>query len=114
MAVRQWRIGLAEFFTTLRSQVADHLEGDGVLAIQADQYAYAITSSAGAAIEGFAAQPQTQSIADAGRTAMTDGIHVGSYLAAGFVLLGLFATALIPKSAASEDELSRAAPPAHV
>ncbi|MEV6071065.1 MFS transporter [Nocardia sp. NPDC052001] len=103
------------FFTTLSSQVTDHLEADGVPAAQAEQHAHAITNSAGAAIEGFAAQPQTQSIADAGRTAMTDGIHLGGYLAAGFVLLGLIATALIPKSEGSEQESNKAAaPPAHV
>ncbi|WP_223885085.1 MFS transporter [Nocardia colli] len=102
------------FFTTLGSRVTDHLTADGVPSAQAEQYAHAITDSAGAAIEGFAAQPPTQPIADAGRTAMTDGIQLGGYLAAAFVLLGLLATALIPKSTAHEDEPSHTAPPAHV
>ncbi|REE95954.1 DHA2 family efflux MFS transporter permease subunit [Thermomonospora umbrina] len=86
------------FFTTLGSQVHDRLKSDAVPAIQADQYSHAITDSAGAAIEGFASQPQTRAVAEAGRTAMTDGITLGGYLGAGFVLLGLIATILIPRS----------------
>ncbi len=57
----------------------------------------------------FIAVVSSVSIAEAGRTAMTDGIHLGGYLAAGFVPLGLLATTLIPKPAASENEQSRAA-----
>ncbi|MFE3446017.1 MFS transporter [Nocardia sp. NPDC059180] len=100
------------FFTTLGSQVTDRLTADGMDTTQAEQHAHTITDSAGAAIEGYAAQPQTQPIADAGRLAMTDGIELGGYLAAGFVLLGLVATALIPQSAARDDD--HAPTPAHV
>lgn len=100
------------FFTTLGSQVTEHLTADGMSQVRAEQYADAITNSAGAAIEGFAAQPQTQPIAEVGKIAMTDGIELGGYLAAGFVLLGLIATAMIPKSAAREGEPNRAVPTA--
>ncbi|GGN71717.1 MFS transporter [Nocardia rhizosphaerihabitans] len=91
------------FFTTLSSQVDNHLTAAGMPPAQSQQYAYAVTSSAGAAIEGFAAQPETREIAEAGRTAMTDGITLGGYLAAGFVLLGLIATALIPSRTGEPD-----------
>lgn len=101
------------FFTTLSSQVEDNLTAAGTPAAQAQQYAHAITGSAGAVIEDFAAQPQTRQVAEAGRTAMTDGITLGGYLAAGFVLVGLIATALIPKQDVPEDESNRATP-AHV
>lgn len=101
------------FFTTLGSQVTDRLTADGMPATQAEQHAHTITDSAGAAIEGYAAQPQTQPVADAGRVAMTDGIELGGYLAAGFILLGLVATALIPQSAARDNDHVRA-PAAHV
>ncbi|MGY0233994.1 MFS transporter [Longispora urticae] len=84
------------FFSTLSSQVHDGLRNTEVTAAQADRYSRAITDSAGAAIEGLAARPETREIAAAGRTAMTDGVTLGGYLAAGFVLLGLIATVLIP------------------
>ncbi|MFD6273483.1 DHA2 family efflux MFS transporter permease subunit [Nocardia asteroides] len=90
------------FFTTLSAQVDDDLTAAGLPPAQAQQYAHAVTSSAGAAIEGFADRPETREIAEAGRTAMTDGITLGGYLAAGFVLLGLIATALIPARTGDE------------
>ncbi|MEV0684248.1 MFS transporter [Nocardia sp. NPDC050378] len=94
------------FFTTLTAEVDNDLTATGMPAAQSAQYAHAITGSAGAAIEGFAAQPDTQQVADAGRTAMTSGVHIGAYLAAGFVLLGLVATALIPARTGRDDESS--------
>ncbi|QRY62014.1 DHA2 family efflux MFS transporter permease subunit [Gordonia sp. PDNC005] len=84
------------FFTTLGSRVSDQLTADGMDASEAGQHADTITSTAGAAIEGFAAAPGTAPVADAGRVAMTDGIMVGGYIAAGFVFLGLVASLLIP------------------
>ncbi|WP_181698410.1 MFS transporter [Nocardia sp. GTS18] len=92
------------FFTTLSARVDDDLTATGVPAAEARQYAHAVTGSAGAAIEGFAAQPDTQQVAEVGRTAMTSGVHTGAYLAAGFVLLGLVATALIPARTGRDDE----------
>ncbi|KQY38336.1 MULTISPECIES: DHA2 family efflux MFS transporter permease subunit [Nocardia] len=94
------------FFTTLSSNVDDDLTATGTPPAQAQQYAHAITGSAGAAIEGFAAQPDTQEVATAGRSAMTAGVNLGAYLAAGFVLLGLVATALIPSRTGRDDESS--------
>lgn len=85
------------FFTTLDSRATSRLQADGLAPAQADQYAHAITSSAGAAIDGFATNPATAQVADAGRIAMTDAITLGGYIAAGFVLLGLIASALIPR-----------------
>ncbi|GEE00120.1 MFS transporter [Gordonia spumicola] len=85
------------FFTTLGSRVSDQLASDGMDVADAGRNADTITASAGAAIEGFAARPGTAAIADAGRTAMTDGIMISGYIAAGFVLLGLVASLLIPR-----------------
>ncbi|MEV0245116.1 DHA2 family efflux MFS transporter permease subunit [Nocardia sp. NPDC050712] len=96
------------FFTTLSSQIDDDLAAAGTPPAQAQQYADAVTGSAGAAIEGFAAQPETREVAAVGRAAMTDGVTLGGYLAAGFVLLGLIATALIPKQEVHEEEQGRA------
>ncbi|MFJ7061406.1 hypothetical protein ACIQVA_27410 [Streptomyces microflavus] len=42
------------------------------------------------------------SVADAARAAMTDGVVLGGCVAAGFVLLGLIASFLIPSAPAGE------------
>ncbi|MGF0316698.1 DHA2 family efflux MFS transporter permease subunit [Nocardia fluminea] len=100
------------FFTTLSSNVKDDLSAAGTPPAQAQQYADAITGSAGAAIEGFAAQPDTQAVAGVGRSAMTNGVTLGAYLAAGFVLLGLVATCLIPARSGRDESSPAATQPA--
>ncbi|HET6856834.1 MAG TPA: DHA2 family efflux MFS transporter permease subunit [Streptomyces sp.] len=87
------------FFTTLGARLGERLGDAGLSAAQADRFTHAVTDSAGAAIGPLAAHPQTASVAEAARTAMTEGITLGSYVAAGFVVLGLIATALIPATA---------------
>lgn len=84
------------FFTTLSTNLRDRLGDAGVPAGQADQLTGAVTDSAGAAIGPLADRPETASVADAARAAMTDGVALGGYVAAGFVVLGLVATFLIP------------------
>ncbi|THA60261.1 DHA2 family efflux MFS transporter permease subunit [Streptomyces sp. A0958] len=88
------------FFTTLSTRLNDRLTSGGLPADEADKLTGAVTDSAGAAIGPLAANPQTVSVADAARAAMTDGVVLGGYLAAGFVLLGLIASFLIPASPA--------------
>ncbi|MGW8884621.1 DHA2 family efflux MFS transporter permease subunit [Streptomyces sp. NPDC055749] len=88
------------FFTTLSTRLNDRLTGGGLPAGEAGQLTGAVTDSAGAAIGPLAANPQTASVADAARAAMTDGVVLGGYVAAGFVLLGLIASFLIPASPA--------------
>lgn len=80
------------FFTTLGSQVRDSLTG----VPDAEMLARSITHSAGGAIAGFASLPETEFVADAARDAMTHGVNLGGFIAAGFVAFGLLATALIP------------------
>ncbi len=86
------------FFTTLSTRLNDRLTGGGLPAGEADRLTGAVTDSAGAAIGPLAANPQTASVADAARAAMTDGVVLGGYVAAGFVLLGLIASLLIPST----------------
>ncbi|MFD4353361.1 DHA2 family efflux MFS transporter permease subunit [Nocardia sp. NPDC058518] len=102
------------FFTTLSSNVDKDLTATGMPPAQSQQYAHAITGSAGAAIEGFAAQPDTREVATAGRSAMTTGVNLGAYLAAGFVLLGLVATALIPSRTGHDESSTPTTQPALV
>jgi hypothetical protein len=74
------------------------LATSGVPADRADQLIRAVVGSAGAAIDGLAAQPQTAAVADAARAAMAHGVTLGSYLVAAFLLAGLVATLLISAS----------------
>ena len=106
-------LGIAVLTTTFFSLLSSTLRGDlaasGMPAAQADELTAGVTKSAGAAIEGLAAQPNTAVVADMARSAMTHGVTVGSYLAAGFLVLGLIATLLIPRTPAAPDaELSAA------
>ncbi|RZL69260.1 MAG: MFS transporter, partial [Rhodococcus sp. (in: high G+C Gram-positive bacteria)] len=80
------------FFTTLGSQVRESLSG----VPDAEMLARSISDSAGGAIAGFASRPETEFVADAARNAMTHGVNLGGFIAAGFVAFGLLATALIP------------------
>lgn len=88
------------FFTTLSANLRERLGDAGVPGGRADQFTGAVTDSAGAAIGPLADRPETASVADAARSAMTDGVAVGGYVAAGFVVLGLIATLLVPAATA--------------
>jgi EmrB/QacA subfamily drug resistance transporter len=83
------------FFSALGSRLGSELVASGMASGQADELTRAVVGSAGAAIDGLAGNPATAGVADAARDAMAHGISLGSYLAAGFLLAGLVATALI-------------------
>jgi EmrB/QacA subfamily drug resistance transporter len=97
------------FFSVLGSRLSGELATSGVPAGQADQLTRAVVGSAGAAIDGLAAQTQTAAVADAARAAMAHGVSLGSYLAAGFLLAGLVATLLISASRAKPEALPEGA-----
>ncbi|XBH20878.1 MFS transporter [Jonesiaceae bacterium BS-20] len=86
------------FFSTLSSNIQTRLVDAGLSADQAAEFGDVVTESAGAAIHPLATNPDTAFIADAAREAMTHGLALGSYLAAGFLLLGVIATLLIPNT----------------
>jgi EmrB/QacA subfamily drug resistance transporter len=91
------------FFSTLSSTLKATLTTQGIPPQQADSLSHAVTDSAGAAIQGFAARPQTQFVADAARDAMTHSITGAGYIAAGVIVLGLIATAFIRGEGRSGD-----------
>jgi EmrB/QacA subfamily drug resistance transporter len=91
------------FFSTLSATLKATLTTQGIPPQQADSLSHAVTDSAGAAIQGFAARPQTQFVADAARDAMTHSITVAGYIAAGVIVLGLIATAFIRGEGRSGD-----------
>jgi len=86
------------FFSTLSSRLGQLLTATGLPTTQSDHFTNAVTDSAGAAIASLAADPRTAVVAEAAQQAMTEGITLVGYLAAGLLLLGLVATAAIPTS----------------
>ncbi|WP_280826320.1 DHA2 family efflux MFS transporter permease subunit [Mycobacterium sp. OTB74] len=102
------------FFSTLSATLKSALTAQGPPQL-ADDLTRAVTDSAGAAIQGLAAQPHTQFAADAARVAMTHSVSLSGYIAAGVIVLGLIATAFIrnqPPAPAAADNLGPAAEPA--
>lgn len=83
------------FFSVVAGRLNDELAASGLPAEQADGLTRAVVGSAGAAIDGLAARPETAAVADAAREAMAHGVSLGSYLAAGFLVAGLLATLLV-------------------
>ena len=79
-------------FTTTGGVLAASLDDAGVPAAQADTVVSAVVDSAGAAIAGFEAAPSQAQIADAARTAFSDGTRASALTAAGFLVIGLGAT----------------------
>ena len=99
------------FFSALNSTLQHNLRATGMPAAQSDEFSRAVTKSAGAAIDALAAHPQTTFVADAARAAMTHAVTLGSYLAAGFLLIGLAATALIPSAPPTDTAPTRPSTP---
>ncbi|WP_349863602.1 MFS transporter [Leifsonia sp. WHRI 6310E] len=93
------------FFSSLGGILHGTLTDAGLTGAEATKLSNAVTDSAGAVIEPLASNPQTVFAADAAREAMTQAIAIGSYLAAGFLVVGVIATLLIPgKPRAAEPE----------
>lgn len=84
------------FFTALGTNLQDRLTDSGLPVTQSEHLARTVTDSAGAAIAPLAADPATASVAESAREAMTGGLALGAYVGAGFLLLALLATAMIP------------------
>ncbi|MFJ3489104.1 DHA2 family efflux MFS transporter permease subunit [Leifsonia aquatica] len=84
------------FFSSLGGILHAKLTDAGLTGAEATKLSTAVTDSAGAVIQPLASNPQTVFVADAAREAMTQAIAIGSYLAAGFLIVGVIATLLIP------------------
>ncbi|MDT3330048.1 DHA2 family efflux MFS transporter permease subunit [Microbacterium sp. KSW-18] len=79
-------------FTTTGGVLAASLDDAGVPSAAADTVVTAVVDSAGAAIAGLEADPSQAQIADAARTAFSDGTRASALTAAGFLVIGLGAT----------------------
>lgn len=102
-------LGVAVLGTVLFSSTAgilsSALDDRGLPPEQRDQTVSAVVDSAGAAIAGLAAQPETAAIAEDAKQAFSDGTRYAAWTAAGFLALGLLSTiALGASSAVSRPE----------
>ncbi len=89
-------LGVAILGTVLFSSTAGilgaKLDERGVPDAQRDQTVSAVVDSAGAAIAGLEASPQTSEIAADAKEAFSDGTRAAAFAAAGFLALGLLST----------------------
>jgi EmrB/QacA subfamily drug resistance transporter len=79
-------------FTSTAGILTSQLEEQNLPADQIDQVVSAVVDSAGGAIAGLEANPQTADIADAAKAAFSDGTRLSAFAATGFLVIGLFAT----------------------
>lgn len=79
-------------FTTTAGVLTARLDDRGIPAAQRDEVVASVVDSAGGAIAGLAASPETAPLADDARAALSDGTKYASFAAAGFLTLGLLAT----------------------
>ncbi|TQJ30101.1 DHA2 family efflux MFS transporter permease subunit [Microbacterium sp. SLBN-146] len=80
-------------FTTTAGVLGAKLDERGVPETQRDQVVASVVDSAGGAIAGLEASPDTEAIAQDAKAALSDGTKYASFAAAGFLVLGLAATA---------------------
>jgi len=89
-------LGVAILGTVLFSSTAgllsSALDDRGVSAEQRDQIVASVVDSAGGAISGLDASPDTAAIADDAKAAFSDGTRFATWTAAGFLTLGLLST----------------------
>ena len=80
-------------FTSTSAALTASLDDQGVPAAQRDQVVTSVVDSAGGAIAGLRQNPDTVQIADAAAQAFSDGTRYATWAAAGFLVIGLAATA---------------------
>ena len=96
--------------TTLASRTTSALATlPGVSHAVSDQVVHVVRASGGAAISSLGAQPDGTAIVHAASEAAVDAARTVSFAAAGFILLGLVATLLLPPTTDAHDD----ALPAH-
>ncbi|WP_065571402.1 DHA2 family efflux MFS transporter permease subunit [Microbacterium oleivorans] len=102
-------------FTTTGGVLAASLDDASVPSAAADKVVTAVVDSAGAAIAGLEADPSQAQVADAARTAFSDGTRASALTAAGFLVIGLGATFALGAGRRRDDEAqeSRAAGRVH-
>lgn len=109
-------LGVAILGTVLFSSTAgvlsSALDDRGVSADQRDRIVSAVVDSAGGAISGLEASPDTKAIADDAKAAFSDGTRYATWTAAGFLSLGLLSTIALGSGRARGSEESAESPEA--
>lgn len=77
------------FFTSLKEGTASRLSDDVAANPMLVPLVDSVNASSGGTIGALSADPQTAYIADAARSAMTDGVTLAGWIAAGALLIGL-------------------------
>ena len=90
-------------FTSTAGILSSALDDRGLPADQRDQVVSAVVDSAGGAISGLAADPATAEIGADAQQAFSDGTRLAAFTAAGFLVIGLFAT--IPLGRTRDEEV---------
>jgi hypothetical protein len=110
-------IGTAILGTTLLiglgSAVQSNLEDRGVSAQQAEQVSSIVANSAGTATAGLQAQPDGTTLFEGASEGFAQASRYVSWVAAGFVFLGLLASLLLPRNAARIESEGYAPPREH-
>jgi hypothetical protein len=84
--------------------LASTLDDRGIPAAERDQVVSEVVDSAGAAIAGLAASPETQDLAINARAAFSDGTRAAAFTAAAFLTLGLASTLTLGAAARRRDD----------
>lgn len=79
-------------FTSTAGILGNALDDRGVPAAQREQIVSSVVDSAGGAIAGLEANPETADFADDAKAAFSDGTRFSAFAAAGFLTVGLLAT----------------------
>jgi len=91
-------------FSTTAGVLASTLDERGIPAAQRDQVVSQVVDSAGAAIAGLGASPETQDLAINARAAFSDGTRAAAFTAAAFLTLGLASTVTLGAGARRRDD----------
>jgi hypothetical protein len=91
-------------FSTTAGVLASTLDDRGIPAAVRDQVVSEVVDSAGAAIAGLGASPETQDLAIDARAAFSDGTRAAAFTAAAFLTLGLASTLTLGAAARRRDD----------
>ncbi len=101
-------------FSVLGSQLDSSLSGQGVPEAQRAPLVTAVKSSAGAVIQGWSRQPATAEVAQLAKEAFTIATRDAAFTAAGFLLVGLVATASLGRGRREDSPADTREPQAEV
>jgi len=101
-------------FASTAGILAAKLDDRGIPAAQNDQVVSAVIDSAGGAIAGLEANPETAALADDAKSAFSTGTSIAAFTAAGFLVLGLIATLSLGSGRPRLEEAEKEEAPASV